>query len=69
MNPLIPLFVVTPLAGAFLIMIIGRFVKEFNKYFTSLVLLFLVIISFYSLFTTGENQSEFIWLWTDLLRL
>jgi multicomponent Na+:H+ antiporter subunit D len=57
MNPLIPLFVVTPLAGAFLIMIIGRFVKEFNKYFTSLVLLFLVIISFYSLFTTGENLS------------
>ncbi len=59
MNPLIPLFVVTPLAGAFLIMIIGRFIKEFNKYFTSLLLLFLVIISFYSLFTTGENLSVY----------
>jgi multicomponent Na+:H+ antiporter subunit D len=55
MNPLIPLFVVTPLAGAFLIMIIGRFVEEFNKYFTSLVLLFLACISFYFLFTTGEK--------------
>jgi len=55
MNPLIPLFVVTPLAGAFLIMIIGRFIKEFNKYFTSLILLFLACLSFYFLFTTGEN--------------
>ena len=55
MNPLLPLFVVTPLLGAFLIMIIGRFVKEFNKYFTSLVLLFLACISFYFLFITGEH--------------
>jgi multicomponent Na+:H+ antiporter subunit D len=59
MNPLIPFFVVLPLAGAFLIMIIGRFIKEFNKYFTSLILFFLVIISFYSLFTTGENLSVY----------
>jgi multicomponent Na+:H+ antiporter subunit D len=55
MNPLIPLFVITPLAGAFLIMIIGRFIEEFNKYFTTLVLLFLACISFYFLFTTGEK--------------
>jgi multicomponent Na+:H+ antiporter subunit D len=46
MNPLIPLFVVIPLASSFLIMIIGRFVKDFNKYLTSLALLFLVVISF-----------------------
>lgn len=57
MNPLIPLFVVTPLAGAFLIMILGRFIRDFNKYFASLVLLFLVIISFYSLVGTGGNTS------------
>jgi len=49
MNPLIPFFVVIPLAGAFLIMITGRFLKEFDKYLTSLILLFLAIISFYSL--------------------
>ena len=59
MNPLIPLFVVIPLAGAFLIMIIGRFIREFNKYFTSLILLILAIISFYFLFTTGENISVY----------
>ena len=43
MNPLIPFFVVTPLAGAFLIMIAGRFIKESDKYLTSLILLFLAI--------------------------
>ena len=59
MNPLIPLFVVIPLAGAFLIMIIGRFISEFNKYFASLILLVLVSISIYSLFTTGENLSVY----------
>jgi multicomponent Na+:H+ antiporter subunit D len=55
MNPLIPLFVIIPLAGAFLIMIIGRFIREFNKYFTSFVLLLLAVASFYFLFTTGEK--------------
>ena len=55
MNPLMPLLVVTPLAGAFLIMIIGRFIKELNKYITSVILLFLACISFYFLFTTGEK--------------
>jgi len=56
MNQLIPLFVVIPLAAAFLIMIIGRFVEEFNKYFTSIVLMFLAFMSFYFLFNTGENM-------------
>jgi multicomponent Na+:H+ antiporter subunit D len=55
MNPLIPLFVVIPLAGAFLIMILGRFISELNKYLASFILLILVIISIYSLATTGKN--------------
>ena len=59
MNPLIPLFVVVPLAATFLIMIIGRFVKEFNKYYTVLTLLFLVVISFWCLFKTGGNVSVY----------
>jgi multicomponent Na+:H+ antiporter subunit D len=57
MNPLIPLFVVVPLAGAFLIMILGRFFSEINKYLASLILLILVIFSIYSLVTTGKNLS------------
>jgi multicomponent Na+:H+ antiporter subunit D len=55
MNPLLPLFVVIPLAGAFLIMIIGRFSPEFNKYLTSFLLLFLASVSFYFLLITGEK--------------
>jgi multicomponent Na+:H+ antiporter subunit D len=55
MNPLIPLLVVIPLTGAFLIMIIGRFIEDFNKYFTSFLLLILTCVSFYFLFSTGEK--------------
>jgi formate hydrogenlyase subunit 3/multisubunit Na+/H+ antiporter MnhD subunit len=57
MNPLIPLFVVIPLAGAFLIMILGRFFSELNKYLASLILLILVVLSIYSLINTGKEIS------------
>ncbi len=57
MNPLIPLFVVIPLAGAFLIMILGRFFSGLNKYLASLILLILVAFSIYSLVNTGKNLS------------
>lgn len=59
MNPLIPLLVVIPLAGAFLIMILGRFIRHFNKVLASLVLLLLAIISFYFLFNTGDKISVY----------
>jgi multicomponent Na+:H+ antiporter subunit D len=57
MNPLIPLFVIIPLAGAFLIMILGRFFSSLNKYLASFVLLVLMILSIYSLVTTGNKLS------------
>lgn len=59
MNPLIPLFVIIPLAGAFLIMIIGRFIRDFDKYFATLVLLFLAVVSFWFLFSTGEKVTVY----------
>lgn len=59
MNPLIPLLVVIPLAGAFLIMILGRFIRNFNKILASVVLLLLAIISFYFLFNTGGRISVY----------
>jgi multicomponent Na+:H+ antiporter subunit D len=59
MNPLIPLFVVVPLLGTFLIMIIGRFIRDFHKYFTSLILLFLLAISLYSIINTGGSVSVY----------
>ena len=59
MNPLIPLFVVIPLIGAFLIMILGRIIKDLNKYLATLILLALAVFSAYSLVTIGENPSVY----------
>ena len=59
MNPLIPLFVVIPLTGAFLDMILGRFIKGFSRYFTSVVLLALASMSIYSAATTGTDPSVY----------
>ena len=57
MNQLLPLFVVIPLSATFLIMIFGRFFRDFNKYFASCVLLFLVVLSFYSLINLNGGLS------------
>ena len=57
MNPLIPLYVVIPLAGAFLIMILGRFIRNLNKYMASAIMLSLLIISFYSLLNSSGAAS------------
>jgi len=57
MNQLLPLFVVIPLSATFLIMIFGRFFRDFNKYFASCVLLFLVVLSFYSLINLNGGFS------------
>ncbi len=57
MNPLIPLFVVIPLAGAFLIMILGRFIGGLNKYLATLILLTLAVFS--RLFTCYNRRKSF----------
>jgi multicomponent Na+:H+ antiporter subunit D len=57
MNPLIPTLVIIPLAGAFLIMILGKFFKSFPKIFASLILLSLVVLSFYSIMTPGTDSA------------
>ncbi len=59
MNPLIPLFVALPLAGAFLIMILGRLIRHFDKVVASLILLFLLVISLISLFRTGGSVDVY----------
>jgi multicomponent Na+:H+ antiporter subunit D len=59
MNPLIPLFVAVPLAGAFLIMILGRFIPFLNRYLAATVLLFLAFISFWSLIAGGDAASVY----------
>jgi multicomponent Na+:H+ antiporter subunit D len=57
MNPVIPILVIVPLAGAFLIMLLGRLFSDLPKYFTSLIMLFLVLAGFYSLITIGTGIS------------
>lgn len=59
MNPFIPLYVIIPLTGAFLIMITGRFVKGLNKYIASAVLLLLAFISIYSALTLRGDISVY----------
>ncbi|MFW6100043.1 MAG: hypothetical protein ACOC90_01530 [Bacteroidota bacterium] len=44
MSDLVPLFIILPLATAFLIPIFGRFIKGFQKGLLSFVLLFLTIL-------------------------
>ncbi len=55
MNALIPLFVVLPLAGAFIIMILGRFIRHFDRITASLVLLYLVTVSLICLISPGDD--------------
>jgi multicomponent Na+:H+ antiporter subunit D len=57
MNPMIPLLVIVPLASAFLSMILGRLIRNLPRYFASVVMLFLLIASFYSLFNIGSGLS------------
>jgi multicomponent Na+:H+ antiporter subunit D len=59
MNPLIPLFVIVPLAGAFLIMIFGKLFRDLNKYISLLVLLFLVGISINSILAASGIVSVY----------
>jgi multicomponent Na+:H+ antiporter subunit D len=49
MDFFIPLFVVVPLGGAFLIAIIGSFSKRFGRYFTSIIFAFLTGLCVYFL--------------------
>ncbi len=56
MSNLVPLYVILPLATAFLIPIFGRFIKGFQKTLLTLVLLFLCIMTIMFLFQ-GINKT------------
>lgn len=59
MNPLIPLMVAVPLAGGFLIMILGKFVRDLNKYIATLSLLFLVAATLVLMAGTGSKEAVY----------
>ncbi len=50
MDWFVPIFVIIPLAGAFLIAIVGGFAGGFGRFFTSLILVFLTGLAAYLLF-------------------
>jgi|GEM_PF-5887419 len=53
MENLIPLYIIIPLITAFLIPIIGRFVKGFSKVISTVALLSLFVLALYYLFTSN----------------
>lgn len=55
MNPLIPLYVAIPLAGAFLTMILGKFLPRLNKYLGMIVLVSLAVMSLISMATVSGS--------------
>lgn len=57
MNPLIPLFIAIPLAGAFLTMILGKFLPRLNKYLGITVLLLLAMMSLISVATISGGTD------------
>jgi multicomponent Na+:H+ antiporter subunit D len=57
MNSFIPLFVILPLAAAFLIPILGRFIPGFQKTVTVLVMLFLTGLGLFLLFK-GQTHMQ-----------
>lgn len=57
MNNLIPLYIILPLATAFLTPILGRLIRGFPKALLSLVLLFLTVITMISIFQ-GVDQPR-----------
>ncbi len=59
MNPLIPLLVAIPLAGAFLTMILGRFITGIPRYMALATLLVLTFISFWLLVEGGTASSVY----------
>ena len=56
---LIPILVIVPLASAFLIMVLGRVIGDMPRYFASVIMLFLLLASFYTLMNTGSEISVY----------
>ena len=59
MNSLIPLFIIIPLATAFIIPVFGKITSVFAKTITPIVLFALSFLSIYVLFNTS-NESYIV---------
>ena len=56
MNSLVPLFVIIPLGCAFLMTILGRFVKNIAKIITPIFMLYLVFLSLHFIFNVKDTS-------------
>ncbi len=59
MDALIPLFVAIPLISAFLIMLLGKLVKGFHRYFAPLTLLALLVMAVYEFSGLGTSSIQY----------
>jgi multicomponent Na+:H+ antiporter subunit D len=59
MNPIIPMLVIVPLASAFLIMVLGKLIRDLPGYFTSAVFLVLLITSYYAWMHNGNGITVY----------
>jgi multicomponent Na+:H+ antiporter subunit D len=59
MDALIPLFVAIPLISAFLLMLLGKLVKGFHRYFAPLTLLALLLMSIYVYANLGGDSIQY----------
>jgi len=59
MDALIPLFIAIPLISAFLIMLLGKLVKEFHRFFAPLTLLSLLLMSIYAYVNLGSSSIQY----------
>jgi multicomponent Na+:H+ antiporter subunit D len=60
MDAFIPIFVILPLAAAFLIPVIGRFVNGFQKTISAVVFLSLSLLALYFMFAPGKGSYNYI---------
>ena len=59
MDALIPLFIVIPLISAFLIMLLGKLVKGFHRYFAPLILLALLLMALIAFLNLGGSSIQY----------
>jgi len=60
MNNLLPIFVAVPLITGFLVMILGKFIRNLHKYFTSISMLLLLILSVYAFINLGDQTLVYV---------
>lgn len=59
MDALIPLFVAIPLISAFLIMLLGKLIKGFHRFFAPFIVLVLLVMAIYEFSNLGKSSIHY----------